>query len=133
MKSWVRKSLIAFGVLVVLAGAAYYWLIVESHVPGDAQFAFDIGEVRRLANTAPGDNPAAIEVERIAEFRFPATAVVAGDGWRMSALPVFSHPDYARALGPHRRPCRTSESCSCVTLGAAHARTDHPLRIDAAG
>jgi hypothetical protein len=36
MKSWIRNSLLALCALLVMAGAAYYWLIVESHVPGGA-------------------------------------------------------------------------------------------------
>jgi len=88
MKPWIRNLIVAVG---ILAGAAYYWLIVESHAPADAQFALDIGEVRRLSGAFPGDKPTAIEVERVALFKFPATAIVAGDGWRLRDMPVFSY------------------------------------------
>jgi glyoxylase-like metal-dependent hydrolase (beta-lactamase superfamily II) len=91
MKPWIRNTLVAVGLLVVVAGAAYYWLLVESHVPGDAQFALDIDEVRRLAGPMPGDRPTAIEVERIGVFKAPATAIVAGDGWQTRDLAVFSY------------------------------------------
>ena len=57
MKPWIRNTLIAVAILAVIAGAAYYWLLVESHMPADAQFALDIGEVRRLAGSLPGDSP----------------------------------------------------------------------------
>ena len=91
MKPWIRNLIIAAGLLIVVAGAAYYWLIVESHVPADAQFALDIGEVRRLAAANPGDRATVIEVERVAQFKFPATAIVAGDGWTTRDMPVFSY------------------------------------------
>jgi glyoxylase-like metal-dependent hydrolase (beta-lactamase superfamily II) len=91
MKPWIRNLIVAAGVLIVVAGAAYYWLLVESHVPTDAQFALDIGEVRRLSGAMPGDPPTAIEVERVGVFRAPATAIVAGDGWQTRELPVFSY------------------------------------------
>jgi glyoxylase-like metal-dependent hydrolase (beta-lactamase superfamily II) len=91
MKPWVRNILFALCALLVIAGVAYYWFIAESHVPGDAEYALDIGEVRRLAGAAPGDKPSAIEVERVALFKFPATAVVAGDGWDLTELPVYSY------------------------------------------
>jgi glyoxylase-like metal-dependent hydrolase (beta-lactamase superfamily II) len=91
MKPWIRNLIVAAGVLIVVAGAAYYWLLVESHVPHDAQFALDIGEVRRLSGAMPGDPPTAIEVERVGVFRAPATAIVAGDGWQTRELPVFSY------------------------------------------
>jgi glyoxylase-like metal-dependent hydrolase (beta-lactamase superfamily II) len=91
VKPWLRKLIVALGVFAVVAGAAYYWLIVESHVPDNARFALDIGEVRRLANATPGAKPAGIEVEQVAAFEFPATAVVAGDGWSKSRLTAYSY------------------------------------------
>src|SRR5271165_4104318 len=37
------------------------------------------------------DKATAIEVERVALFKFPATAIVAGDGWESRDMPVFSY------------------------------------------
>jgi hypothetical protein len=91
MKPWIRNSLIAAGCMLVALSAAYYWLFVESHRPSQSQFALDIAQVRRLAAGASGDKPISVEVERVALFRFPATAVVAGDGWQMRDLPVYSY------------------------------------------
>ncbi len=91
MPTWLRRTLITFAVLLVLAGAAYYWLIVESHAPGDASYVLDIDRVRAALETVPGDKPSAIEVEQVGVFTFPATAVVAGDGWGNSSLPVYSY------------------------------------------
>jgi glyoxylase-like metal-dependent hydrolase (beta-lactamase superfamily II) len=88
---WPRRILIALGVLLVIAGPAYYWLLVESHVPSDASYALDIDRVRAALETVPGDKPGAIEVEQAGVFTFPATGVVAGDGWNGVALPVFSY------------------------------------------
>lgn len=91
MRTWLRRTLIALAVLLALAGAAYYWLIVESHMPGDATFALDIDRVRAAAGEIPGDKPASIEVEEVGVFTFPATGVVAGDGWGGTPLPVYSY------------------------------------------
>jgi glyoxylase-like metal-dependent hydrolase (beta-lactamase superfamily II) len=91
MKPWARNTLFVLCALLVVAGAAYYWIVVESHVPRGAELALDIGEVRRLASAAPGDKPIAIEVERVGVFRPPAAFVVAGDGWKPSDLPVYSY------------------------------------------
>jgi glyoxylase-like metal-dependent hydrolase (beta-lactamase superfamily II) len=91
MKPWMRKTLLVLGVFLAIAGAAYYWLIDESHPPAQAHFALDISEVRRLANSLPGEKANSVEVERVALFRFPATAVVAGDGWQRVDLPVYSY------------------------------------------
>ncbi|PKQ06660.1 MAG: MBL fold metallo-hydrolase [Alphaproteobacteria bacterium HGW-Alphaproteobacteria-11] len=90
MPVWLRRTLIGLGALVVVAGAAYYWLIVESRMPSDAAFALDIGEIRRMVAAVPGDKPASVEVELVGAFSFPATAIVAGDGWGSRDMPVYS-------------------------------------------
>ena len=99
MSVWIKRSLLLLAVFIAVAGGAYYWFIVESKVPSDAAYALDIDEVRRLVAAVPGDKPTSIEVERVGNFRFPATAVVAGDGWSMRDLPVFSYrlvyPDHS--------------------------------------
>src|SRR5215472_5736927 len=91
MRVWVRRSLIGLAVLLVLAGIAYYWLIVESHVPSSRRFSIDIAEVRRLAGSMAGEKPAAIRVEQLEVYKFPATAIMAGDGWTQRDVPVFSY------------------------------------------
>jgi glyoxylase-like metal-dependent hydrolase (beta-lactamase superfamily II) len=88
---WLRRILITLGVLLVLAGVAYYWLLVESHIPSDASYTLDIERVRAALATVPGDKPGSIEVEQVGVFTFPATGVVAGDGWNGVPLPVFSY------------------------------------------
>lgn len=91
MRTWLRRTLITLAVLLVLGGAAYYWLLVESHMPDDASFAFDIEQVRAASAAVPGDKPGAIEVEQIGVFNFPAAGIVAGDGWDERPLPVYSY------------------------------------------
>ncbi|MEX0838597.1 MAG: MBL fold metallo-hydrolase [Parvibaculum sp.] len=90
MPVWLRRTLIAFGALVIVAGAAYYWLIVESRMPSDAAFALDIDQVRRMVAATPGDKPDSVEVELVGAFQFPATAIVAGDGWASREMSVYS-------------------------------------------
>lgn len=83
--------MIALAVIVALGGGAYYWLIVESNFPADAHFDLDISKVRALAHEGGGDKPLDVRVEHVANFHFPATAVVAGDGWSTTDLPVYSY------------------------------------------
>jgi glyoxylase-like metal-dependent hydrolase (beta-lactamase superfamily II) len=91
MRVWPRRILIILGVVLVLAGVAYYWLFVDSHPPSDASYALEIDRVRAALETIPGNKPSAIEVEQVAVFTFPATGVVAGDGWNTVPLPVYSY------------------------------------------
>jgi len=91
MPKWLRIVLGALAVLLVIAGAGYYWFIVESTVPADAEYELDIGKIRRMVAAVPGDKPGKIEFENVASFTFPATAIVAGDGWAQRDMPVFSY------------------------------------------
>jgi glyoxylase-like metal-dependent hydrolase (beta-lactamase superfamily II) len=90
MGKWMRRVLIALGVLAVIGGAAYYWFIVDSSAPSGGRYAIDMAEVRKLAASIPGERPREVRVERVADFSFPATAAVAGDGWATLPVPVQS-------------------------------------------
>jgi glyoxylase-like metal-dependent hydrolase (beta-lactamase superfamily II) len=86
----VGRVLVSVAVLLFIFGAAYYWLILENHVPTPGGYRIDIDEVRRLADSLPGGKPGEIRFERIALFQFPG-AVVSGGSWRMTDIPVFSY------------------------------------------
>ena len=91
MSNWKRIALIVLAVIALGGGGAYYWFVVESHVPADAAFSIDMDEVRRLAAAKSGDHPLEIHVEKVATLNFPATAIVAGDGWSKREMQVFSY------------------------------------------
>lgn len=76
--------------LAVIGAAAYYWLIVDGSGPSGGAYAIDMNEVRTLASTAQGDKPTEIRVERIAAFKMPFTAMVAGESWKEVDVPVYS-------------------------------------------
>jgi glyoxylase-like metal-dependent hydrolase (beta-lactamase superfamily II) len=90
MGKWGRRILVTLGVIAVVGAGAYWWLILESGKPSQA-FAIDMSEVRRLADSMPGDKAQQVRVEHVSDFSFPATAVVAGDGWANSAMTLFSY------------------------------------------
>lgn len=73
---------------VAIGSATYYWLIVESHLPSSGSYTIDMAQVRALAETLPGEPPGEIRVETVGTITFPRTAVVAGDGWEETSLPV---------------------------------------------
>ena len=91
MGKWTRRVLIALGTLAVIGGAAYYWFIVDSSAPSGGTYAIDMAEVRTLAASIAGDKASEVHVEHVASFSFPATAVVAGDGWASLDIPVQSY------------------------------------------
>lgn len=91
MKPWLRNIFIALFALVAIAPVAYWWLLLESHAPADLDYTLDIGQLRRLADTMPGEPPTAIEVEHVATFEFPAGLVVTGDGWAKTKLSAYAY------------------------------------------
>lgn len=92
MSKWLKMTLGVLAVLLAIGGGVYWWLIVDGAAPDQvADFALDIDKLRDLANEKPGDKPAEIRVEEVAAFAFPATAVVAGDGWKSVSMPVFTY------------------------------------------
>ena len=88
---WLRRLTIAFGLLAAAGASAYYWLIIESHMPFNGSYTIDIAELRKLADEKPGAKPMEIRVETVGTITFPKTAVVAGDGWEPTELPVSAY------------------------------------------
>lgn len=77
-------------VLAALAGL-YWWLAADSRMPAEATFDLDIAEVRRLADSLPGELPAQIRYEKVFAFSFLKAMVVAGDPWSTVEIPVYSY------------------------------------------
>lgn len=88
---WLRRLLLLVATLAVLAVPAYYLLIMESHMPASGTYSIDIAEVRKLADSMPGEKPTEIRVEAVTHVSFPKTAVVAGDSWAPVDLPIQSY------------------------------------------
>ena len=98
----LRRIAITLGILTVIGAGTYYWLIVESHMPSDGKYAIDMTEIRRLADLVPGEKPFELRVETVGTITFPKTAVVAGDGWEPTELPVSAYqlvyPDHTAII-----------------------------------
>lgn len=88
---WLRRLTIAFGMLAAAGAGAYYWLIIESHMPFSGSYTIDIAELRMLADEKSGAKPMEIRVETVGAITFPKTVVVAGDGWDSTELPVSAY------------------------------------------
>src|SRR5512134_390463 len=88
---WLRRLLYLVLVLAAIGAPAYYWLIVESHMPSEGSYTIDMAEVRRLADSLPGDKPQELRVETVASIAFPRTAIMAGDGWEADDMPMSAY------------------------------------------
>ena len=83
-----RWHLIVLACLVVLLGAKYF--LLDTAASAEVPYIIDVEALHRIA-TAGGPLPSSIEVEKIADFAFPRTIVVAGDGFRMHPMVLVSH------------------------------------------
>jgi glyoxylase-like metal-dependent hydrolase (beta-lactamase superfamily II) len=100
-----RWPWILLGVIAVLLVAGYAVLGTAAAPTGE--YAIDLAALHAAA-VGKGPLPERIEVERVGEFAFPRTLVVAGDGLRLHPMVLLSHrvvwPDRSvvidTALGP---------------------------------
>jgi hypothetical protein len=87
----LRWFLYILGALAAIGAGAYYWLIVDGSGPSGGAYAIDMAEIRKLAGAIPGDKASEIRIERIAAFKMPFTAMIAGESWNEVDVPVYSY------------------------------------------
>ena len=88
---WILLTLVA---VILIAG---HFLLGTAAKP-DGRFVIDVDALHRAA-TSGGALPERIEVEKVGEFGFPQTFVVAGGGFRMHPMVLLAHrvvwPDHS--------------------------------------
>lgn len=84
-----QRWIIGLAIGAALGFGAKYLLLDTSASP-EAPYVIDLDALHRAA-VAGGELPTQIEVERIADFGFPRSFIVAGDGFRMHAMALLSH------------------------------------------
>jgi hypothetical protein len=90
-KKWPKWLGYGFLGLFVALLAAYWWVFMESLRSPAGSYAIDIAEVRRLADTQPGEKPLSLHLETVGHLLAPKAFVVAGEGWHSIDLPVSSY------------------------------------------
>jgi glyoxylase-like metal-dependent hydrolase (beta-lactamase superfamily II) len=78
-------------VLALIGGvfAAKHFLL-DTAEAASGEFVIDLGGLHRAA-VASGPLPERLEVEKVGEFAFPRTIVVAGDGFKMHPMALLAH------------------------------------------
>lgn len=77
--------------VLVLAGFAYYMLILQMSDPDRSLYSVDLDEVRTLAGSVEGPLPVRINTEAPTQVEFPAAAVVTGWNWSAHAMPIYAY------------------------------------------
>src|SRR3954453_19683177 len=91
-KRWLWVVVIA--VASILIGKR---MLLDTPAAATGSYVIDLAALHRVA-TASGGLPEAIEVEKVAEFAFPQTLVIAGDGFHLHQMVLLAH----RVVWPDR-------------------------------
>jgi glyoxylase-like metal-dependent hydrolase (beta-lactamase superfamily II) len=97
LKRWQSMVLWIIGTLLVVLLVAKHFLLDTPAAPS-SEYVIDLEALHRAA-TASGPLPEHLEVEKVGEFAFPRTLVVAGDGFSMHRMVLLAHrvvwPDHS--------------------------------------
>jgi glyoxylase-like metal-dependent hydrolase (beta-lactamase superfamily II) len=88
---WILLTLVA---VILLAGH----FVLGTAAKPNGRFVIDVDALHRAATSGGGALPERIEVEKVGEFAFPQTFVVAGGGFRMHPMVLLAH----RVVWPDR-------------------------------
>jgi glyoxylase-like metal-dependent hydrolase (beta-lactamase superfamily II) len=77
--------------VIVLAGFAYYMLILQMSSVDRTLYGIELSEVRALAGSLDGDLPLSVNTEAPVTIEFPGAAVVTGWSWSPRPLPIYAY------------------------------------------
>ncbi|HVU05946.1 MAG TPA: MBL fold metallo-hydrolase [Polyangiaceae bacterium] len=86
IKRWQVVLLVVVAVLLLAKRA-----LLDTVAEPSRDYLIDVAALHQAAVGGGGELPATIEVEKVGEFAFPRTLVVAGDGFRMHPMVLLSH------------------------------------------
>src|SRR5581483_5038082 len=124
--------LVRWLIVLVVLGGAYWWCFEDGRLPEDATFPLDIAEIRKLADALPGDKPTRVRYENVAQFRFFAGMIVAGDGCSESSIPIYAYqvvyPDHTAMIdSAFDRKSAPPDFITKMYDGAAYERVEQAL------
>lgn len=124
-----RWQWVGVGIVSVLLIAKHF-LLDTAAAPGE-KYVIDVEALHRAA-LAAGPLPERIEVEKVAEFAFPRTLVVAGDGFRMHPMVLLSHrvvwPNRSLLIDTAMSPAATKALPGSKADAAAFARVEAAMK-----
>ena len=124
-----RWHWICLGILTLLLVGKY--LLFDTAAAPGAKFVIDTQALHRLA-IASGPLPERMEVEQVAEFSFPQTLVVAGDGWGMHPMVLLAHrllwPDHSLLIDTAMSPAAAKVLPGSKVDARAFARVEAAMK-----
>jgi len=124
-----RWQWICLGIVILLL-VGKHLLFDTAAAPGE-KFVIDADALHRAA-IATGPLPERIEVEKVAEFAFPRTFGVAGDGWSMHPMVLLAHrvvwPDHSLIIDTAMSPEAAKALPGSKADAAAFARVEAAMK-----
>jgi len=118
---------VAFVVLIFVGKR----LLLDTAAAAGADYLIDVDALHRAA-TATGPLPQSIEVEKLGEFAFPRTLVVAGDGFSMHPMILLAHrvvwPDRSLIIDTGMPPSSIKKMPGSSSDPAAFERLEKAMR-----
>jgi len=74
----MRKWLYGLLILLAVAGAAFWWLMLDARAPASAEYEFDLQTYRTLTASDPGARPVAVHMLTVGSDMAPSFATEAG-------------------------------------------------------
>jgi len=125
-----RWPWVVLGIFAILL-AGKHFLLGNAAAPG-AAYVIDLDALHRAAIVNGGALPERIEVEKVGEFAFPRTLVVAGDGFRMHPMVLLAHrvvwPDHSVVIDTAMAPAATKKMPGSKADPAAFDRVEAAMK-----
>src|SRR3954470_18834181 len=125
-----RWPWVVLGIFVILL-AGKHFLLGNAAAPG-AAYVIDLDALHRAAIVNGGALPDRIEVEKVGDFAFPRTLVVAGEGFRMHHMTLLAHrvvwPDSSVVIDTAMAPAATKKMPGSKADAAAFGRVEAAMK-----
>ncbi|HYP74724.1 MAG TPA: MBL fold metallo-hydrolase [Polyangiaceae bacterium] len=123
-----RWQWICVGIFALLLISKH--LLLDTAAAPSEKFVIDVDALHRAAIATGQPLAERIEVEKVAEFAFPRTLVVAGDGWKMHPMVLLAH----RVVWPGRSLLIDTAMSPAATKALPGSKADAAafLRVEAA-
>ena len=86
----MKRFFIVLASIVALLAVLFFVFVMDGRLEGGSSYSFDIPKIRQLANSIHGEKPNEIQVEKVAQFHFPRTLSLAGSGFEIMPMGVYS-------------------------------------------
>ncbi len=86
----MKRFFIVLASIVALLGVLFFVFVMDGRLKEGSVYSLDIPKIRQLANSIDGEKPNNIQVEKVAQFYFPRTLSLAGSGFEIMPMGVYS-------------------------------------------